>query len=90
MPAVIGAHGRVALDHAQRHPSAFLSDGFEVNARHDALAGPVVPPIVDVEIADPGAAAGRCVCLLDRAAAGHFVVSRIAIRAAAVRQEDRP
>jgi len=85
-----GAHSRVALDHAQRLPTAFLPHCLQVDAGHHAVAGPVMPPVMNVKIDDAGATTRRGVRFLDRAATRHFVLTRIAIRLTAIGQENRP
>ena len=84
------AYGRIALDHAQRLPAAFLPDSFEVDAGHHTVARPVMAPVVDTKTCDTGAAAGPRVSLLDRTAARDFVAPRIAIGRATVGQKHRP
>lgn len=81
------AHCRVPLDHAQRFPAALLADGLEINAGHDATAGPVAPPIVYVEIDDARALACGRVRFLNGRAAGHLVVTRISVRFSAIGDE---
>lgn len=83
--AMVGAYSGILLDHAQGLPATFLADRFQIDAGHDALACPVMAPIVDVKITDPRSAAGRCVGLLDGTTAWHLIGARISIRTPAVR-----
>ena len=73
------ADSGVTFDHAQGPPAAFLPDGFEIDARHDAPASPVVAPIMDTKISDTCAFAGRSVRFLDRRAAWQAILARIGI-----------
>src|SRR5262249_52786799 len=82
------AHRRVVLDHAKRLPPALLANGLDVDAGHDTAAGPMMPPVVDMKIFDVSAPACRRVGFFDRASAWDLVATRIAIRLAAIGQED--
>jgi pimeloyl-ACP methyl ester carboxylesterase len=55
---MIGAGGGVALDHPQRSPAPFLPDRFQVDPTHHTPAGPVMPPIMNLKVGDPGPTAG--------------------------------
>jgi hypothetical protein len=87
---VRGTYRHVALDHAERFPAALLPDGFQIDAGHDAHAGPVMAPVMHMEIDDTGSPASGRMRLFDRAAARHLVAARIAVRLAAIGQENRP
>src|SRR6266403_1443999 len=69
----------IPLDHAQGLPPAFLPDGLEIDPGHHAPARPVVPPVVHVELIDPGPRTGGLMCPADRAAAGQLVPTWIGI-----------
>ncbi len=53
------ADSGIALDHAQRLPAAFLADGLEIDAGHDAMTCPMVAPVMDVKIRNTGTPARR-------------------------------
>src|SRR4051812_14603887 len=76
---MLGAHAGVAFDHPERLPASFQFDGFEVDPAHDAVRGPMVSPIMDAEVRNPGATAGRLVRFLDRTAAGELVGARVRV-----------
>src|ERR1700730_1691189 len=84
------ADSGVAFDHPQGLPAAFLADGFEIDARHDAPARPVVAPIMDSEITDPCSFAGRSVRFLDWRAAGEAILAGVGIGLANPVQENAP
>src|ERR1700730_12874543 len=73
------ADGRVPFDHPEGLPAALLLYRFKVDSGHDALARPMVAPVVHMKIGDAGAAAGRGVSLLDRTSAWNFVLTWIGV-----------
>lgn len=74
-------HRRVPFEHGQRFPAAHALDGLDVDwaIGHDAMAGPMVPPVVDPEVLDAGAPARGLVRLGNRVAAGQLVVSGVGV-----------
>ena len=76
---MFSADRRVPFDHPQRLPAALLADGFEINSAHDALASPVMPPIVHTKVGDLSPVTSRLMGSPDWAAARELVLTRVCI-----------
>src|SRR5262249_19081605 len=82
--AMCGAYGCVAFHHSKGLPSAFLFNGFEVDARHHTPTCPVMPPIMNMKIRDPRSPASGRMRFLDGTAAREFVFACIGVRQSAM------
>src|SRR5689334_11376271 len=87
---MFGTDGGIPLHHPQRLPTALLPDRFEINAAHDALASPVMAPIVNMEVLDTGTVASCLVRPADGATPRQPVLSWIGIRPTEAVQECAP
>src|SRR6516162_4946781 len=86
-PAGAGNGNFRCRDRATKSAILALSDRFEVDARHDAMARPVVAPVVDGKVLHSGATASRCVRLPDRRATRQLILPGIAVGFAPAIQE---
>ena len=66
------ADSSIALDHAQRLPAAFLADGLEIDAGHDAMARPF--KAVGKTL---GCERETAACAAEHELLGHFLFSEI-------------
>ena len=54
---MLGADSAVPFDHTQGLPTTLLTNRLKIDSRHDALARPMMAPVVHAKIGDAGAIA---------------------------------